>query len=231
MMPINMVNNSKKSSSQPSNKAYCVAAGANSQLLKQKSYELYAKRFLDTLPLSQGKLLDIGCGLGWVVKEAKLRGFEAVGIDPATPYINIGRKKFGLNLKKISLEKFKPSQKFDAVTLNHVFEHIKDSDKFLTKIKALLQSDGKILIACPNIKSLMHAIYQKRWYGLQPTQHYWQFTPALLIKVLRRNGFTVKKVIINSLDYQRFGTKQLSWLGSLLGFGDQVIIYAQKNRR
>jgi predicted SAM-dependent methyltransferase len=189
--------------------------------MNPKDKKRYAQELLDFLPLkTSGNLLDVGCGKEeFLVKEGRKRGFRARGIDP---------------LINTDLEHFKTEEKFDVLVLKHVLEHISDLDRFLNKCRDLLKSQGLILISCPNIKSLMYFIFRSRWYGLQPTQHVWQFTPELLKKVLEKNNFKILKSKINSLDYQVKGVKGIVFkillaMAKILPVGDQLVVVAKKN--
>lgn len=200
---------------------------------QKEEFGEYAREILDLCPILKGHLLDIGCGLGWVVKEAKNRGLCATGIDLKTDYVNFGKKYLKVDLQAISLEKFKTKEKFDVITLNHVLEHIENPSNFLSKIKSLLKKDGFFIVACPNIRSLMYCIFRSRWYGLCPEEHIWQFTPKSLSDLLISNGFKIEKIKINNMGYHINGWKGIIFfvilnLGKLTGFGDQVMIVARQ---
>lgn len=180
----------------------------------------YARELLDYLPKNiSGNLLDVGCGRGkFLVKEARRRGFKAVGIDP---------------LINTDLEHYQTSQKFEVITAKHVIEHVRDLDRFLRKCRDLLKSNGLFLISCPNIKSLMYYIFKNKWYGLQPAQHVWQFTPELLTAVLKRNELEIISKNITSLDYQVKGFKGIVFalllaMAKILPVGDQLVCLAKK---
>jgi len=49
--------------------------------------------FLDHLNIKPGrKLLDIGCGTGYLLKEADIRGLETYGIDISEEAVKIAKK-------------------------------------------------------------------------------------------------------------------------------------------
>lgn len=176
----------------------------------------YARELLDYIN-SCGSLLDVGAGkAGFLVKEAKKRGFQAMGIDP---------------LVDTDLEHFKTSKKFDVIVLKHVIEHVVDLNRFLSICRRLLKSDGVLLISCPNISSLMFYLFRQRWYGLQPSQHIWQFSPNTLRRQLRKNGFREIKIDVINMDYQVPGIKGVAFkilllTAKIFNVGDQLVVVA-----
>ena len=105
-----------------------------------KEFTLFARNILDQVEHKNGKLLDVGCGFGWVVAEAEKRGFDAIGIDPSKIYTDLGRKTLKVKLIVRSLENYRTNRKFDVIIINHVLEHIEDPIKFLVKTKTLLKN-------------------------------------------------------------------------------------------
>lgn len=202
----------------------------------RKNFSSYSSSLLDFVGSAtrSRSLLDVGCGFGWLVLEAKKRGFsQVVGIDQSKPFVEMGKKKLKLDLRVTSLEKFKTREKFEVITLNHVMEHISDPKEFLAKTKDLLTKGGLLVVASPNIDSLMFKLFKTRWYGLQPGEHQWQFTPRSLSTLLESNGFRTQGVKVVSLDYDPSGWKKyifklLVSLANILGQGDQVYVKAEK---
>ena len=178
----------------------------------------YAKQLLDYLPATRGSLLDVGAGKAeFLVKEARKRGFKAMGIDP---------------LVNTDLEHFQSGKKFNVVVCKHVIEHVGDLNRFLGICRKLLKPNGTILISCPNIRSLMFYIFRDRWYGLQPGQHLWQFDPETLEKLLWKTGFKETKAFVVNMDYQVTGAKGIIFsllllVAKISGLGDQTILLAR----
>lgn len=198
---------------------------------QREEFSGFAKDILDMLETKKGKLLDIGCGFGWVVAEAENRGFEAMGIDSSKVYTSLGKKTLKVRLLAVSLGAFRTTERFDVIILNHVLEHIKDPVKFLQKVRTLLNPEGEVLIACPNIRSLMFWLFKERWYGLQPAQHLSQFTPQTISMVVKKSGLVIRDVSTRSLYYNPPRLKKLPFLfltdfGVLMGLGDQVFVNA-----
>lgn len=215
----------------PGPEIYESVAQAKRQLNNPDNFLRYAREILDLTPKKSGTLLDVGCGLGWLVQEANCRGFDACGVDNSKNLVKLGKKKLNLNLST----SFPKKKKFDSIIAKHVLEHIKSAEPFLKKILKSLAPGGIFVVACPNNTSLMHWIFGARWYGLCPNQHVWQFTPSILSMLLQKNGFKINKIIINSLDYKPKGIKLIIFwfltnLSNILGIGDQIVIICSRRK-
>ncbi|MCM8774728.1 MAG: class I SAM-dependent methyltransferase [Candidatus Omnitrophica bacterium] len=104
--------------------------------------------------LSKGRkiICDIGCGKGDFITYMTRKGWEAIGIEPSAE-IRFSQKLIIYNL---SLEEFiirypEYKNKFDAVTLLNVLEHVSNPIETLRIVKLLLKPNRGILcIRVPN---------------------------------------------------------------------------------
>ena len=104
----------------------------------------------------QGKtLIEVGCGKGYFLERLHTSGFDITGFDPAYE---------GANLK-ILKEHF--HQRFgltaDGIVLRHVLEHIPDPVGFLSKIREVNGSGGKIYIEVPCFDWIGH---HRAWFDI-----------------------------------------------------------------
>lgn len=97
-----------------------------------------------------GELLDVGCGIGQLVKEAIDRGWKALGVDPSEKSIAHARKLAGDNFICGTLDEVKERERFDCVTMINVLDHMVDGGRQLKKIYRLLKKDGIIYLRVPN---------------------------------------------------------------------------------
>lgn len=199
---------------------------------QEKEFRIAAKDIVDLIPVKSGKVLDVGCGIGWVVAEANRKGFRGMGIDINPEYVAAGKEYLNVDLRPVSLEKFRTKEKYDVVILKHILEHIADPKPFLDKVKKLMKPGGILIVSSPNIDSLMARIFLDRWYGLRPQEHRWQFTKKSLPRLLRQNGFSVRKVVVSSLWYDPPGWKKpvfnvLMKAADLTNSGDMVTVVAR----
>src|SRR5262249_29628220 len=134
-------------------------------------------------------LLDVGCGNGDFLRTAREAGWRTLGLDPDQKACDVARKS-GLDIIQGGLEVFASvSEKFDAVTLSHVIEHVHEPRKILSAIFNLLKPGGVFYLQTPNIQSRGAAIFRSNWRGIETPRHLVLFTPGALIAVLRRSGF------------------------------------------
>jgi 2-polyprenyl-3-methyl-5-hydroxy-6-metoxy-1,4-benzoquinol methylase len=163
-------------------------------------------RFLDAVP--GGRLLDVGCGAGdWLLRMRDL-GWQAQGMD-FDPGAVAEARRAGLDVRLGSLEEQDYSgQSFDAITLNHVIEHLPDPIGTLKHCFKLLKPGGKLVVVTPNGSSLGHHFFKANWRGLEIPRHLFVFSHGSLKKALERAGFetvTVYPQIARSLIQESIG--------------------------
>jgi 2-polyprenyl-3-methyl-5-hydroxy-6-metoxy-1,4-benzoquinol methylase len=143
-------------------------------------------------PLSgapKGRLLDVGCGGGEMVRLMNLWGWQAEGID-FDPLAVENAKKKGLtvHLGSITDQRFSDGS-FDAVVMSHVIEHVSNPIQFLREAWRILRPGGRLALATPNGWSLGHAVWKRDWIHVHPPTHLFIFNPPALAVVLQRAGF------------------------------------------
>lgn len=91
-----------------------------------------------------GTLLDIGSGLGVFPYRMRQFGSKVSCVEYNQDSIAL---LTGMNIK---CTKETPDEKFDAVSITHVLEHIETPVEFLTDIGNHLKDDGKLFIEVPD---------------------------------------------------------------------------------
>jgi len=167
---------------------------------KQAAYERLLDSFQE-LGAKPGKLLDIGAGRGELLRAALMRGWDAVGLEPASHFARFAREYSGAQIVEATLEQRPfPENSFDAVTLGAVLEHVFNPRELLAEINRLLRPGGFLWLDVPNeagIFYLLGNIYQRMrrrdWVvNLSPTfppYHVFGFTPRALRRLLQVTGF------------------------------------------
>jgi SAM-dependent methyltransferase len=136
-----------------------------------------------------GRMLDLGCWVGFLLSEAQRRGWETVGVEPSEWASTFARERLGLDVRRAELfaAELEPNA-YDAVFLGDVIEHLPRPDAALARIRELLVADGVLAMALPDAGSRLARVMGKRWWAVAPT-HVQYFTRASLGTLLARCGF------------------------------------------
>lgn len=143
---------------------------------------------------SRGSILDVGSGLGLFLSEFKRRGWSTLGTEISLAMAKYARRTYGLRILTGDLLHLNIKRKFGVITLNNVLEHLYQPRQTLAKVYRLLRPGGLVVIVVPNIASLGHLVFGRRWYHLQPGRHVYHFSPATLTRLLHLTGFKVLKI-------------------------------------
>jgi SAM-dependent methyltransferase len=143
-----------------------------------------------------GKVLDIGCGYGFLLSKFDKNRWDRYGIEPS-PHARNRSIENGLTVIPGYLDKrtFPPDFKFDVVILLDVLEHITNPNELIATIKHYLQEGGLLVIGTGNIRSLNARICQKNWAYLSIYEHISFYSPRSIRQLLRNQGFTCARVI------------------------------------
>ncbi|MBC7381555.1 MAG: class I SAM-dependent methyltransferase [Bacteroidia bacterium] len=141
-----------------------------------------------------GKLLDLGCGLGYFLNGVKNdRTFDGVGADISNDAILFVKKTFGIDVMSEELLNGLKSNSFDIITQWHVLEHIHRLDERMQELKKLLAQNGTMFIAVPNSKSLDASYYKEFWDGYDVPRHLHHFNPESFSILMKKHGFKIIK--------------------------------------
>jgi SAM-dependent methyltransferase len=154
-----------------------------------------AARVLDLLgPYSaRGRLLDVGCGPGLLLDEARRRGYGAEGLELSDSSAAYAREDLGLTVHQTPLEEFEPDgRRFDAVVLADVLEHLSDPVGALRRCRKLLRPGGVLCVITPDPSSVAARVAGARWWGLLPA-HTFLIPRATLRRIVEAEGFAIAR--------------------------------------
>jgi SAM-dependent methyltransferase len=142
-----------------------------------------------------GALLDAGCWLGFLLAEARDRGWDpVVGVEPSRFAAQTARARLGLDVRDGDLRGADlPAGAFDAVVLTDVLEHLTDPAAALDHIAKLLVPGGALLLTLPDAGSRVARLLGRRWWSILPT-HVQYFSRASARTLLERCGYEVRAV-------------------------------------
>jgi SAM-dependent methyltransferase len=172
--------------------AYADAA-SDEYLDEERGQRRTANLILDRIEryATRGALLDLGCWVGFLLDEARARGWETVGVEPSEFASRYARERLGLDVRTAELlEAELPERRFDAAFMGDVIEHLPDPGAALRRIAGLLTEDGVLCLALPDAGSRLARLMGRRWWSVIPT-HVQYFTRSSLRTLLERHGYRI----------------------------------------
>lgn len=136
-----------------------------------------------------GRLLEVGCGSGAMLKDMERLGWVCEGTDFDRSGVENARRK-GLDVRHGSLEEQGyADDTFDAVMLSHVIEHVPDPQALLRECHRILKPGGMLSLVTPNSSALAHALFGECWLHLDPPRHLHLHNTGTITTLARRTGF------------------------------------------
>ena len=158
-----------------------------------KKYTLNKKvTLINKYSSTQKKILDIGCGTGEFLINAKNKNWITVGVELND---SARKKATDKNLEIYSSLDAINNQKFDVITLWHVLEHLPDLDKQINKIVSLLNENGTLIIAVPNYKSYDAQYYREFWAAYDTPRHLWHFSQNAIKGIFKNKKIELVKTL------------------------------------
>ena len=157
------------------------------------------------------RMLDIGCGRGTLIRMARDAGFEAFGLERASPEEHPLPYVFYKDLEECRF----PDGHFQLVTLWHVLEHLRDPLTSLREIHRILAPGGWFSVAVPNFGGAQAQAAGPHWFHLDLPRHLWHFRRRGLESLLAKAGFRASRCSTLSFEYDWYGTLQ-SWMNRAL---------------
>lgn len=155
-----------------------------------------------------GKILDVGCGIGYFLEVAKERGWEVFGTEYTDDAIKICSDK-GITMQQGKLD---PNSfdlnSFDVITSFEVIEHINNPKEELANFNKLLRSGGLVYITTPNFNSLLRYRLKDQYNVITYPEHLSYYTPKTLKNVFSRSGFKKIKIETTGISLTRLRTSK-----------------------
>jgi len=216
-------------------------------------YSMYwwSNRFYAILARRYGRrgarLLEVGSGMGHLVDQLSA-AFEAYGMD-----LNHWAVKQSKSLSDQVLFQTASAQElpykngaFNVVIIKHIAEHLPDPAKAIGEIGRVTEKNGILILAVPNLDSLLKPWKGDKWIGYQDPTHISLKEPREWLQIIQSAGYELERVSSDGFwdaPYIRFVPKQVQKLffGSLGGlqaisgvvflpmtWGESIIVIARK---
>ncbi len=154
----------------------------------------YGLRYLAEIITKRINLIDVGCGRGYFIIEAKKYGWITKGIDFSRKTVSIATRIFGLDVIKSDILTYNTNKKYQLVSLNHIIEHFSSPRAVIRKCKKLIDKNGYIYITTPNIDSLSAKLHKFNFDHFIPPEHLSFFSRNTLSQLLESEGIKVISV-------------------------------------
>jgi SAM-dependent methyltransferase len=216
-------------------------------------YSMYwwSNRFYAILARRYGRrgarLLEVGSGMGHLVDQLSA-AFEAYGMD-----LNHWAVKQSKSLSDQVLFQTASAQElpykngaFNVVIIKHIAEHLPDPAKAIGEIGRVTEKNGILILAVPNLDSLLKPWKGDKWIGYQDPTHISLKPPEEWLNLIRIADFSPLRVFSDGfwdVPYLPLIPKQIQKLlfGSLGGiqaisgfvflpmrWGESIIVIARK---
>lgn len=175
--------------------------GYTSYRRQEMSLRYSFRRFLRELhrrKLDGGSLLEVGCGYGFLLDEAKPYFDDRVGIDFSNAVKSASERAD--RVYQGDLDVIPDEERFDCIILVSVIEHVHRPVEYLRKLRERLRPGGKLVVATPDVDSIFRRLLGLRWPAFQVIPEHVAFYNRLTLSALMaKAGFSA----ITSLSYVR----------------------------
>ena len=143
-----------------------------------------------------GKVLDVGCGNGTLLREFVKQGWQGAGLDPSPWAVQCaeGYEVIQSTLHEAGL----PGDHFDAVTNTAVLEHVAQPHPYVEEVLRILKPGGCAYFNVPNYGSLSIRLGCGSFRSNTPPWHACFFTYKTMAEFFSRYRGSLSEVAIRS---------------------------------
>jgi len=143
-----------------------------------------------------GLLLDVGCGKGWFLEEARKHGWQVQGLELCPEVAKGTMERVGTQVYTGSIfDVALPSETFDLVTMFDVIEHLEGPLEALRICHRILKPGGALVLSTPNLYGLGCRLLGARAFAVWPDEHIVYFGTASIGRALRLAEFSRLEIV------------------------------------
>ncbi|MGQ0506338.1 MAG: class I SAM-dependent methyltransferase [Myxococcaceae bacterium] len=143
------------------------------------------------------RVLEVGCGEGKFLGEAKAHGLVPVGVDFSSGAVEracaAGITAFASNLSTLPALAADLGAPFDAAFCFHTIEHLPDPSVLLNAVRPLLKPGAAFFVSCPGPRRYTRLIEDQQVSGFDfwdfPPHHVLRWTLPALAQLFTRHGW------------------------------------------
>ena len=158
-----------------------------------------------TRGMAPSTLVDIGCGDGSFLLEARRAGWTVLGTEVNDRIPSPGLEIWG------SIDDLRSRAPFGCITLWHSLEHLRHPTEAVTNLARMLVPGGTFVVAVPDSRGWQARLFGRHWLHLDVPRHLYHFGLPSLRAALETAGLKVIRVWHHELEYDLFG-----WIQSAL---------------
>lgn len=159
-----------------------------------------SRELIESRASTQGRrLLDVGCGHGFFLREMASRGWVVEGIEVSPAGRSYAEGRLGLKVHPGPLEEASlPEQSFDVVTLFYVIEHVHDPVGLIRAVRRVLRPGGMVLLRWPHSTPIVKLLgpFSRRLDLYHTPYHLYDFSPRTMSRLLRLCGLERVETVI-----------------------------------
>lgn len=187
------------------NQHYFAYSYGKEQHLPQATIDSFEK-LLDTFEpyRKTNRMLDVGCGQGWLLERAKMRGWDVFGTEYSETAVSIctnrGIKMYQGVLNPLTMQE----NDFDVIISSEVLEHINNPQEELKNIYQLLRKEGLFYFTTPNFDCILRYMLKADYNIIVYPEHLSYYTKSTMNKMLTSVGFKKKRILTSGISFTRF---------------------------
>lgn len=173
------------------------ASGYASYQVQEDSLRATFRTLLKTLErqgVCGGSLLEVGCGPGYLLDEARRYFPERAGVELSPATAREAELRSGARIE-LDLDDFDATPAFDCIIATHVIEHIYDPVPFVQNMARRLKPGGSLVLAAPHMGSIFRRVMGNRWPSFKYPEHVSFFDAETLSALLVRAGLDVAESV------------------------------------
>ncbi|MEK6825962.1 MAG: class I SAM-dependent methyltransferase [Nanoarchaeota archaeon] len=137
-----------------------------------------------------GCILDVGCGPGFFVSEARKVGYVVEGCDISSAAGEYAQKELNLDIQVSDFLSLPFSfHSFEGITMFSVLEHALSPEENLQKAHSLLRDGGLLALSIPNAWGMTRYLKGVDWRGFSFPEHLHFWGRQEMTELLEKNGF------------------------------------------
>ncbi|WZO98107.1 class I SAM-dependent methyltransferase [Isosphaeraceae bacterium EP7] len=178
------------------------------------------KAYFNEIYPKRGVVLEVGCGMGFMLDYYRQDGWEVRGVEPNKGFCQYIDEEMKIDVvPKILEEANIPDATADIVILLHVIEHVPSPTATLSEIFRVLKPGGHLLMETPRYDSLTFKMLGRRERSVSCNGHIYFFTTDTLRKEAEKAGFESVKL---QLVGRSLSMERLLWNIGVMSKSDKV---------